>query len=203
MPSGTARRGPRRDNRSCMPFLMRGASRGFAIDLLCLDVDVAARVNVNVLIAGASALQNECLARSVHHRGRHASGPFVTVGCAALTDGQLASLLFDGSDGCDNGPAALARAAGGTLFLESIGELSMLSQTRLMRLLDEAAEPVAMARRRARAARIICSTEHVLSAAVLAGTFREDLYYRLNTVYLEVPSLTAEEWESYSTTLAG
>ena len=186
-----------------MPDLIPGAKSGSAIDLLCIDVDVASRVSVNVLITGASALRNECIARAVHHRGRHASGPFVTVGCTTLTDGQLASLLFDGSDGCDNGPAALARAAGGTLFLESIGELSMLSQTRLMRLVDEAAEPVSTRRRSPRVTRLICSTERVLSAALLAATFREDLYYRLNTVYLEVPSLTAEEWESCSTTLAG
>jgi DNA-binding NtrC family response regulator len=116
-----------------------------------------------------------------------------------LEDAQLASLLFPDSAG--GGPTAIARAAGGTLFLESIGELSMRSQAGLMRILDEAAGPVSAPPRCALDSRIICSTERVLRHAVLAGTFREDLYYRLNTVYLEVPSLTGEEWESCSMAL--
>lgn len=186
-----------------MRTLTETAGDGLAIDLLRADVDVASRVDANVLITGGQAVQNEWIARVVHHQGHHASGPFVSVGCASLRDAQLASLLFHGSDGGNGGPAALARAAGGTLFLASIDGLTMQSQTRLMRLLDEAAGPSSAPPGLPLDSRIICSTERGLNDAVLAGTFLENLYYRLNTVCLKVPPLTGEEWESCSTTLAG
>jgi two-component system response regulator FlrC len=172
------------------------------VDEFRMVLDVASRVDVNVLIAGGPAVEEECIARLLHHRSRRACGPFVRVGCAGLSVEQLEWLLFRSSEGTAGSPSPLARAAGGTLFLESIDELTLQSQASLMRVLDEAVGPVDPASQRpALDGRIICSAGSLLYAAVLVGTFREDLYYRLNTMFVEVPALTPAEWASCSGTL--
>jgi DNA-binding NtrC family response regulator len=167
------------------------------LDEFRLVLSLASSVDVNVLIAGGHALEEECTARLVHHQGRRTCGQFVKVSCAALSDDQFEWLLFHTSEETVGTSNAVARAAGGTLFLESIDELTLQSQARLMRFLDQGARPDDPASGgRALDTRIICSTGLLLYAAVLGGTFREDLYYRLNTMSVEVPCLTAAEWVS-------
>jgi DNA-binding NtrC family response regulator len=159
-------------------------------------VELAARFDLNVLIAGAPAARNECVARLVHLKGRRSAAPFVAVGCAALTEAQLECRLFRDSDDADAAPTALDHANGGTVFLDSVGELTTHSQARLMRVLDRAAMPGVGCSCPAHDVRIICSTGIPLSDAMQAGTFREDLYYRLNVLCLVVPPLTEEAWRS-------
>ncbi len=175
------------------------------IDEFRLALSVASCADVNVLIAGRHAVEEECTARLVHRQGARACGPFVKVSCAGLSGDQLELLLFHSLEDTSGGPTAVARAAGGTLLLESIDDLTLQSQARLMRLLDDAARPEGPASRgRALDSRIICSAGSLLYAAVLAGTFREDLYYRLNTMSVEVSSLSAADWAACGVTpLAG
>jgi DNA-binding NtrC family response regulator len=159
-------------------------------------LDLAARVDFNVLIAGAPAARNECVARLVHQKGRRSSAPFVAVGCAALTEAQLDCRLFRDSDDTEATPTLLEHANGGTLFLDSVGELTPHLQTSLMRVLDRVVVPAVARATPALDVRIICSSGVPLSNAVRAGTFREDLYYRLNVLSLEVPPLTEDAWRS-------
>jgi DNA-binding NtrC family response regulator len=175
---------------------MTSIDSGDAVHDLREHLDLAARSDFNVLIAGVPAARNERVARLVHHLGRRNGAPFVAVGCAALTEAQLDCRLFTDSNATGAPRTALDHAQGGTLFLDSIGELTTRSQARLMRILDRAAGPAVPDGSAALDVRIICSTALPLHDALRAGTFREDLYYRLNVLSLDVPPLTEKAWRS-------
>ncbi len=149
--------------------------------------ELAARSDVRLLVTGERGVGKEFLARVVH-QGSRGSAPFVPVCCAALAKAH--GKLF-GDSRCDGGAAAAFEDAdGGTLFLDSIGELTLPLQKCLMRFLDTAEiESVGGRAPRSIDTRIICSTRTPLADAVRAGTFREDLYYRLNVMHLEIPPL--------------
>lgn len=147
----------------------------------------------NVLILGESGTGKELLARSIHERsGRE--GAFVGVNLAALPETIVESELFGHEKGAFTGAISrregrIAQAAGGTLFLDEIGELSPAVQVKLLRVLQEGEyEPVGGRTQRA-SFRLIAATNRNLERAVEEGTFREDLYYRLNVIAITCPRL--------------
>jgi transcriptional regulator with PAS, ATPase and Fis domain len=148
-----------------------------------------------VLILGESGTGKELLARAIHAESPRRDGPFVGVSCVALTETLLESELFGYEKGAFTGAMGGARgkfeiAAGGTLFLDEIGDISLKLQLDLLRVLD------AREFRRVGGSqlikvdvRIIAATNRDLKKLVESGTFREDLYYRLNVIPVTVPTL--------------
>jgi DNA-binding NtrC family response regulator len=154
------------------------------------QAELAARSDTRLLLTGEGGTGKEFVARVIHQRSCRRNAPFVAVGCAALAKAQLEGELFGDSDGRGATTAAIEDADGGTIFLDSINELTLQLQARLMRFLDITAMPAIIARATRRIdARLMCSTRVPLMSAIRAGTFREDLYYRLNVMHLEVPRL--------------
>jgi len=154
-----------------------------------------ARSEASVLIHGESGTGKEVLARHIHRRSRRAAGPFIALNCAAIPENLLESELFGHEKGAFSG--ALARRVGkfeaadhGTLLLDEISEMDVRLQAKLLRALQEreidrlgGAAPVKVD------VRILATSNRDLPAEVKRGTFREDLYYRLNVVSLRVPGL--------------
>jgi DNA-binding NtrC family response regulator len=149
----------------------------------------------NVLITGESGTGKELVARALHARGIEPDAPFLAINCAAIPHDLLENQLFGhvrGSfTGADRDRSGLFAAAGrGTVFLDEIGELPLLTQAKLLRAI-EAKEvlPIGATRPEPIAARVIAATNKDLAAEVLAARFREDLYYRLNVVSIHLPPL--------------
>lgn len=148
-----------------------------------------------VLIQGETGTGKELLARTIHTMGPRRKGPFVAVNCGALPDTLLESELFGYKVGAFTGavkdkPGRFALARNGTLFLDEIGEVSPALQARLLRVLqDKTFEPLGSVAQESTDARIIAATNADLRAEVGSGRFREDLYYRVNVVRIELPPL--------------
>ncbi len=150
---------------------------------------------VTVFIAGESGTGKELVAKALHYHGARARGPFVTLNCGAIPESLQESELFGHERGAFTGAVAAHRgrfeqANGGTLFLDEVGELSLSTQTRLLRAIQEstvqrlgstATIPVDV--------RIMSATHRDLEAMVAAGTFREDLFYRIMVFPIELPPL--------------
>ncbi len=155
----------------------------------------AAPTEATVLIRGESGTGKELIARAIHVNSSRADGPLVKVDCAALPDSLIENELFGhvrgAYTGADRASAGKAAAAdGGTLFLDEIGELSGPAQGKLLRLVQERTwYPVGGTQEQTADLRIVAATSRDLEAAVKAGTFRRDLYYRLRVVEVELPAL--------------
>ncbi|MFH1809390.1 MAG: sigma 54-interacting transcriptional regulator [Pseudomonadota bacterium] len=148
-----------------------------------------------VLLQGATGTGKELLARAIHGLSGRSAGPFVAVNCGALPDTLLESELFGYRAGAFTGatrdkPGRFALARGGTLFLDEIAEVSPALQVRLLRVLqDKHFEPLGATRSERSDARIITATHRDLDALVHSGAFRQDLYYRIKVMTLELPTL--------------
>jgi len=148
-----------------------------------------------VLLEGESGTGKELFARALHSLSPRRKGPFVAVNCAALPDTLLESELFGYKAGAftdarKDSPGRFARAAGGTLFLDEIGDISPALQSRLLRVIQERTyEPLGATETLSADVRIIAATNKHLADLVLAGTFREDLFYRINIITMTIPAL--------------
>ncbi|MBW7862963.1 MAG: sigma-54-dependent Fis family transcriptional regulator [Candidatus Hydrogenedens sp.] len=155
----------------------------------------AAPSNATVLLLGESGTGKEVLARLIHQWGPGAAGPWVAVNCGAIPAALFESHLFGHEKGAFTGADAahrgcLEEARGGSLFLDEIGEMPLEAQPKLLRALESGMfRPVGAAADRHSDARIVAATNRDLEAAVAAGEFREDLYYRINVFPIHVPPL--------------
>jgi len=158
-------------------------------------IDLVAPTNKTVLIQGESGTGKELIAKAIHNKSHRKEKKLVTVNCAALTDTLINSELFGHNKGAftgamDNSVGRFELAHGGTLFLDEIGETSPLMQKTLLRVLQERAfERVGSGKTVEVDVRIICSTNRNLKDELDKGNFRRDLYYRLNVVPINLPSL--------------
>lgn len=165
---------------------------------------IAGNSTSTVLLLGESGTGKEVLAQAIHNSSKRKQGPYIAVNCAAMPRELIQSELFGYSDGAFTGarrggrPGKFELADGGTLLLDEIGDMSLDLQVNLLRFLEEKnvmriggekAIPVNV--------RVIAATNKDLRVAVEEGTFREDLYYRLNVITLHVPSLRERENDVY------
>jgi PAS domain S-box-containing protein len=151
--------------------------------------------DTTLLIQGETGTGKELLARAIHGMSSRANKPFVAINCAALPDTLLESELFGYKKGAFTGamrdkPGRFAQAQSGTVFLDEIGEISPALQVRLLRVLQEHAyEPLGSNETIRTQARIIAATNRDLASRVEKGDFREDLFYRINVIRIELPPL--------------
>lgn len=156
-------------------------------------IQIVAPSNSRVLIRGEIGTGKELAARLIHQQSKRAEGPFIGLNCAMTAPERFEEELFGAEPGPGGGPprkGALEQAAGGTLFLDNIADLSVATQARLLKVLQEntfnrvgGEEAIAMD------ARVLAATHRDLEAMAKGGAFREDLYFRLNVVPIQVPPL--------------
>ncbi|WP_257540807.1 PEP-CTERM-box response regulator transcription factor [Sphingobium sp. CFD-1] len=158
-------------------------------------IERVASAQVSVLLLGASGTGKELLAQGLHDASPRKSGNFVAINCAAIPETLLESELFGHEKGAFTGavkttPGKIEQAQGGTLFLDEVGDIPLPLQVKLLRFLQERVieriggrQPIAVD------TRIVCATHQNLEEMIAAGTFREDLYYRLAEIIVRIPAL--------------
>jgi len=162
-------------------------------------VDKIAETDSTVLVTGESGTGKELIAQAIHYRSRRAERPFIAVNCAAIPEGLLESELFGHVKGAFTG--AITTRAGkfeladrGTIFLDEIGDMSPKLQVKVLRALQErVVQPVGSAKNREVDIRVIAATNQNLEDAVARGSFRQDLYYRLNVIPIHLPALRSRK----------
>ena len=186
--SATADADPEIDRRKLV-----GASAGF--NVVCHMIQRVADTPAPVLLLGETGVGKEIFARALHAASRRADAAFIAVNCAAIPEALIESELFGVERGAFTGanasrPGRFERAHGGTLFLDEIGCLSLASQSKLLRALQEGEiERVGDTRTRKVDVRVVAATNEDLAAAVERGAFRSDLYFRLNVFPIQIPPL--------------
>ena len=159
-------------------------------------IERVAPTNVSVMLLGASGTGKELLARGVHDCSVRKDGSFVAINCAAIPENLLESELFGHEKGAFTGavkttPGKIELADGGTLFLDEVGDIPLPLQVKLLRFLQERTiERVGGRKAISVDTRIVCATHQDLEAMIGAGTFREDLFYRLAEIVVKVPLLS-------------
>ncbi|HBR84519.1 MAG TPA: PEP-CTERM-box response regulator transcription factor [Erythrobacter sp.] len=159
-------------------------------------IERVAPTNVSVMLLGASGTGKELLARGVHDCSVRKDGSFVAINCAAIPENLLESELFGHEKGAFTGavkttPGKIELADGGTLFLDEVGDIPLPLQVKLLRFLQERTiERVGGRKAISVDTRIVCATHQDLEAMIGAGTFREDLFYRLAEIVVKVPPLS-------------
>ncbi|MDQ3586628.1 MAG: sigma-54 dependent transcriptional regulator, partial [Acidobacteriota bacterium] len=158
-------------------------------------IETIAQVQSTVLVTGESGTGKELVARAIHNLSPRADKPFVSINCGAFTETLLESELFGyvrgAFTGANTNRKGLFEAADkGTIFLDEIGEMSQAMQVKLLRVLQERkVRPVGAHEELEVSARVVAATNRDLAAMVEAGTFREDLFYRISVIPIELPSL--------------
>ncbi len=156
---------------------------------------IVAATDVTVLIQGESGTGKELLAQAMHRESRRADGPFVAINCAALPEGLVESELFGHRKGAftgasDHHQGVIRSASGGTLFLDEVGELPLSIQAKLLRFIENGeCQGIGESRPQKVDVRIITATNRDLQQESERGHFRQDLFYRLNVVPLQLPPL--------------
>ncbi len=149
----------------------------------------------SVLVTGESGTGKELIARAIHYNSSRAAGPFVGVNLAAVPEGLIESELFGHKKGAftdarADKPGLFVEADGGTIFLDEIGELALPLQAKLLRVLQEhEVRPLGATKNQRVDVRVVAATNKNLEAMLADGSFREDLYYRLNVIHLDLPPL--------------
>jgi two-component system, NtrC family, response regulator len=158
-------------------------------------IDKVAQSKASVLITGASGTGKELIAKAIHYEGLRRGRPFISVNCGALTETLLESELFGHEKGAFTGAVALKKgrfelADGGTLFLDEVGDMPPSLQVKLLRVLQEMEfERVGGTKTLKVDVRVLSASNRNLKEDVSSGLFREDLYYRLNVIHIDVPPL--------------
>jgi DNA-binding NtrC family response regulator len=159
------------------------------------QIEAVADTNARVLLQGPTGTGKELIAHAVHYRSSRRNGPLIKVSCAALPETLLESELFGHEKGAFTGATRqhrgkLEQASGGTLFLDEIGEVSAATQVKLLRALESGEIQRVGGTETLRVdIRLVCATNRNLREEVAEGRFREDLFYRINTFTIAVPSL--------------
>jgi len=170
-------------------------TRSSDMEALLAELELVARTDASVVIRGESGTGKELLARAIHAASPRADQPFVALNCAAVPADLLEAELFGHKKGAFTGAdndrdGLFVQAAEGTLFLDEIGDMPLVFQAKLLRAVQErSVRPLGGSQEISANVRVLSATHHDLEAALSAGEFREDLYYRLNVVSLDVPPL--------------
>ncbi|WP_129792063.1 PEP-CTERM-box response regulator transcription factor [Sphingosinicella sp. CPCC 101087] len=158
-------------------------------------IERVANADVTVMLLGASGTGKELLARGVHQQSRRRGAGFIAINCAAIPENLLEAELFGYEKGAFTGAiktteGKIELAQGGTLFLDEVGDIPLQLQVKLLRFLQERViERIGGRRPIAVDTRVVCATHQNLEEMIAAGTFREDLYYRLAEIVVRIPSL--------------
>jgi len=175
------------------PFDLIGESE--AMRKVCRAISKAAGTTATVLITGESGTGKELVARAIHYTSPRAAAPFVPVNCAGIPDGLVESELFGHMKGAFTG-ALMTRAGffitanGGTIFLDEIGELTLATQAKLLRIIeDNQVQMVGASRPQEVDVRVIAATNKDLASLVKKEAFRDDLFFRLNVLTIDIPRL--------------
>ena len=158
-------------------------------------IERVANTNVSVMLLGASGTGKELLARGVHDQSERRNGSFVAINCAAIPENLLEAELFGHEKGAFTGAVKttegkIEMAGGGTLFLDEVGDIPLPLQVKLLRFLQErVVERIGGRKPIAVDTRIVCATHQNLEEMIAAGTFREDLFYRLAEIVIRIPTL--------------